>query len=99
MQSKGLETQAQKKLTKPFDHVTEGTCGKSLQLVERYAFALSQTECTAARNNPACHPSTLSAYAGSDSGEISSTRPCSIRKTRWQRRANDKLCVAIKEVS
>src|ERR1041384_5316210 len=38
-------------------------------------------------------------HAGNDSGSISSTRPCRSLSTRWQRRANPKLCVAITEVS
>ena len=37
--------------------------------------------------------------AGSDSGGISSMLPRCNRNTRWQRRANDKLCVAMREVS
>src|SRR5579864_8421279 len=73
-----------------FDHVTEGT----------------ETSSSSCRSKPIfLHFLELMLLlvkvpqAGSDSGAISSTCPRCNRKTRWQRRAKDKLCVAMREVS
>jgi hypothetical protein len=41
----------------------------------------------------------VTCYTGSVSGATSSILPCCNRNTRWQRRANAKLCVAMREVN
>jgi hypothetical protein len=41
----------------------------------------------------------VTCYTGSVSGATSSMLPCCSRNTRWQRRANAKLWVAMREVS
>src|SRR5690348_16191945 len=100
MQSRGHETQAKKTRGHPLDHVTEGTLSFLFYSGSRNHFvALCLTNLAATLNPLSLALQLLALHAGSDSGEISSTCPRPSRSTRWQRLANDILCVAMREVS
>src|SRR5579862_4144015 len=90
MQPKGQQTQVNRECSYPLitwpKEFALGSFGSYRQF-----FALCLTNLA--------FPSPPNIQAGSESGEISSTRPRCKRNTRWQRRANAKLCVAMREVS
>ncbi len=86
-----------------FYNVTKGTLSRLFRAI-RVTFLLIAVKIFALSRTYLSLMSFLSSsahhfQAGSDSGAISSMRPRCNRNTRWHRRANDKLCVAIREVS
>jgi hypothetical protein len=89
----------------PSDLLITSTLFVALPEGSRLSFLPQSSLGTSAENaekNPSCRSSFLldkAFQAGSDSGEISSTCPRCSFNTRWQRRANAKLCVAMREVS
>jgi hypothetical protein len=111
MQSKGHQTQAQKPgfmplITLPKKPLTLFIVAPRSILLHFVLlilpFDLSRAKAPPSPSNAALKGRSSTSfilYAGSDSGGISSIRPRCSRRTRWQRRANDKLCVAMREVS